>query len=87
MVSQFIFSKSNPLLTCDLNLVSRLGELNYYPEEPGPAKKGGLMFDEFMLAKQWFTAMDSGVEQDFKFNEAVSLSVACKDQAEIGTFC
>ena len=30
--------------------------------------------------------MDSGVEQDVTFTEAVSYSVACKDQAEIDYF-
>ncbi len=44
------------------------------------------MFGEFMLANGWFAAMDSGVEQDVTFNEAVSLLVDCKDQAEIDTF-
>jgi len=27
--------------------------------------------------------MDSGVEQDFEFNESVSFSIVCKDQEEI----
>jgi predicted 3-demethylubiquinone-9 3-methyltransferase (glyoxalase superfamily) len=41
------------------------------------------MFADFMLGGEWLAIMDSGVEQGFSFNEAVSLSVACKDQAEI----
>jgi predicted 3-demethylubiquinone-9 3-methyltransferase (glyoxalase superfamily) len=41
------------------------------------------MFADFVLENQWFTANDSGVEQEVTFNEAVSFSVACKDQAEI----
>jgi predicted 3-demethylubiquinone-9 3-methyltransferase (glyoxalase superfamily) len=65
---------------------SKLGELAYYPEDTGPAKKGSLMFGDFMLAKQWFAAMDSAVEHDFVFNEAISFAVSCKDQAEIDTF-
>ena len=65
---------------------AKVGELAYYLEDTGPAKKGSLMFGDFMLANQWFTAMDSGVEHDFTFNEAVSFMVSCKDQAEIDYF-
>ncbi len=62
---------------------SKIGAMNYYPEDIGPAKTGALMFGDFMLANQWFAAMDSAAEQDFVFNEAISLSVSCKDQDEI----
>lgn len=62
---------------------SKVGELARYSEDTGPAKAGSLMFGDFMLEGEWFAAMDSGVEQNFTFNEAISLAVACKDQAEI----
>jgi len=62
---------------------SKLGALARYPEQTGPAHEGSLMFSDFMLENQWFSAMNSGVQQDFTFNEAVSLMVSCKDQAEI----
>ncbi len=65
---------------------SIIGLLNHYPEDHGPAKAGALMYGDFTLANQWFAAMDSAVEQDYVFNEAVSLSVSCKDQAEIDYF-
>ena len=65
---------------------AKLGALNRYEQDAGPAKAGSIMFADFMLAGQWFAAMDSGVEQDFTFNEAVSLAVTCKDQAEIDYF-
>lgn len=65
---------------------SKPGNLARYTEETGPAKQGALMYADFTLDGQWFVAMDSGVKQDFTFNEAVSLSVACKDQAEIDYF-
>lgn len=54
-----------------------------YGQPTGPATAESLMFSDFTLAGQWFTANDSGAEQDFTFNEAVSLEVSCKDQAEI----
>ncbi|NCA99416.1 MAG: VOC family protein [Clostridia bacterium] len=65
---------------------AKAGLLARYDEPTGPAKSGSLMFGEFMLAGQWFTAMDSGVEQDFTFNEAVSFQVNCQDQDEIDYF-
>lgn len=65
---------------------AKVGNLARYPDDTGPAKKGSIMYGDFMLADQWFAAMDSGVEHDFSFNEAISLSVASKDQAEIDYF-
>ncbi|SDB97374.1 VOC family protein [Shouchella lonarensis] len=65
---------------------AKLGTVARYSEDTGPAQAGALMFADFMLADQWFAAMDSGVEQHFTFNEAVSLSVSCKDQTEIDSF-
>jgi len=65
---------------------SRVGVLAPYPEQTGPADAGSLMYGDFQLAHQWFAAMDSGVEQEVTFNEAVSFSVACKDQDEIDYF-
>lgn len=65
---------------------SKLGTTAQYTEPTGPAQAGALMFGDFMLENQWFAAMDSGEEQDFTFNEAVSFLVACKDQAEIDYF-
>ncbi|MBA2279395.1 VOC family protein [Candidatus Saccharibacteria bacterium] len=62
---------------------SKVGTLAQYTEDTGPAKKDSLMFADFQLDGQWMAAMDSGVDQDFSFNEAISLSVACEDQAEI----
>lgn len=54
-----------------------------YPEAAGPATKGSIMFTDFMLENQWFGAMDSGVEQSFSFNEAISLIINCDTQEEI----
>jgi predicted 3-demethylubiquinone-9 3-methyltransferase (glyoxalase superfamily) len=62
---------------------AKQGTLARYIEDTGPAKKGAVMFTDFMLEGQWFGAMDSGVEQPFTFNEAVSLLVNCDSQEEI----
>lgn len=62
---------------------SSIGIQVRYPEPTGPATTASLMFSDFALDGQWFVAMDSAVEQDATFNEAVSLLVVCEDQAEI----
>jgi predicted 3-demethylubiquinone-9 3-methyltransferase (glyoxalase superfamily) len=54
-----------------------------YPPGASPEKDAKIMFAEFMLEGQWFTAMDSGHMHTFGFNEAVSLLVQCKDQKEV----
>lgn len=65
---------------------AKLGIKAPYEQPTGPAAKDSLMFADFMLENQWFAAMDSGVEQDFTFNEAVSFLINCKDQEEIDYF-
>ncbi len=62
---------------------SKRGMTAMYPEGAAPEKDAKIMFAEFMLEGQWFTAMDSGHMHKFGFNEAVSLLVLCKDQKEI----
>lgn len=62
---------------------SKVGLLAPYEENTGPARSGSLMYGDFQLEGEWLAAMDSGVEQGFVFNEAVSLQVNCEDQAEI----
>ncbi|HET7673717.1 MAG TPA: VOC family protein [Candidatus Saccharimonadales bacterium] len=65
---------------------AKAGNLARYEDDTGPANKGSIMYGDFTLAGQWFAAMDSGVEHDFNFNEAISFSVSCKDQEEIDYF-
>lgn len=47
---------------------------------PGQAR---VMFSEFRIGDQWFTAMDGGTAHDWFFDCGVSLAVRCADQAEI----
>jgi predicted 3-demethylubiquinone-9 3-methyltransferase (glyoxalase superfamily) len=62
------------------------GVVARYEERTGTAYKGSIMYADFTLADQWFTVMDTAVESTFSFNEAVSFSIACKNQAEIDYF-
>ncbi|MCR2819289.1 VOC family protein [Microbacterium sp. zg.Y1090] len=62
---------------------SGVGTVAEYPEPTGPAVAGGLMYADFQLEGQWFTAADSGVDMDEPFSPGVSLVVRCRDQAEI----
>lgn len=66
---------------------SRQGILARYPAGMEPNKEGAIMFADFMLENQWFAANDASTkEHHFAFNEAVSLSVECGDQAEVDYF-
>lgn len=48
--------------------------------------KGQVVHAQFAIAEFVMAAMDSGVLQDFTFNESVSLSLMCADQAEIDRY-
>lgn len=59
---------------------ARIGKIAHYPEgAPGPA--GRVMTVEFTVEGQTFVALNGGPH--FKFNEAVSFVVNCRDQAEV----
>jgi len=62
---------------------AKQGTIAHYPQDTGPAKEGSIMFTDFTLENQWFSAMDSGVSQSFGFNEAISLLINCDTQEEI----
>jgi predicted 3-demethylubiquinone-9 3-methyltransferase (glyoxalase superfamily) len=62
---------------------AKQGLLARYPQGMEPDQEGTVMFADFMLENQWFTAMDSAHEHPFNFNEAISLMVYCDTQAEI----
>ncbi|GAA1725453.1 VOC family protein [Aeromicrobium alkaliterrae] len=54
-----------------------------YPEPSGPAAAGDLMYADALLGDSLVSAMDSGVEMDAPFTEAVSFSVSCHGQEEL----
>ncbi len=63
---------------------AKRGALAHYPAGMEPNKEGSIMFTDFMLEGQWFTAMDASASMHhFAFNEAVSLIVNCDTQEEI----
>ncbi|WHO38142.1 VOC family protein [Sphingobium sp. AP49] len=58
--------------------------VSYYPEEnpsPSPLPGGSVLLVEFSLFGQSYQALNGGPQ--FSFDEAISLSVACADQAEL----
>jgi predicted 3-demethylubiquinone-9 3-methyltransferase (glyoxalase superfamily) len=62
---------------------SRRGLTTRYPKGMEPDQEGTLMFADFSLLGTWLAAMDSAHEHNFAFNEAISLLIPCKTQAEI----
>ncbi|MCI0443548.1 VOC family protein, partial [bacterium] len=60
---------------------SKVGHILRYKEEDKPNKTGTVTYATLSLSGQEFGVMDSGHDHTFKFNEAVSLSVACQDQS------
>ena len=65
---------------------AKRGTIARYPAGMEPEKEGTVMFSEFTLNNQWFTAMDSAQKHEFMFNEAVSFMVECETQDEIDYF-
>lgn len=65
---------------CSIFRKSKLGKIARYPEG-GPGKAGSVMTVEFTLEGQDYVALNGGPQ--FKFTEAISLVVNCKDQEEI----
>ncbi|ADU65431.1 3-demethylubiquinone-9 3-methyltransferase [Desulfurispirillum indicum S5] len=62
---------------------TRRGIVARHPAGAEPDQAGTIMFTDFMLENQWFSAMDSAHEHSFTFNEAISLLVYCDTQQQI----
>lgn len=71
---------------CSVFKNSKLGTRVFYGKGQEPNKEDYVMFSDFTLEGQWFTAMDSAADHKFTFNEAISLLVNCDDQAEIDEY-
>jgi predicted 3-demethylubiquinone-9 3-methyltransferase (glyoxalase superfamily) len=65
---------------CGIFPDSRIVDIAHYTEV-GPGEPGSVLTVEFELAGQSFVGINGGPE--FKFTEAISLEIACADQAEV----
>ncbi len=67
---------------------AHVGAVMGYPDSDTSQVPGAVMFAEFQLAGQWFSAMDSwdAPSNYAPFNEGVSFIVNCADQSEIDHF-
>ncbi|MCR2822726.1 VOC family protein [Lederbergia panacisoli] len=65
---------------------SKQGLMVRYPKGMDPDKGGTIMFSDFLLENQWFTATDSARDHTFNFNEAISFMVYCDTQEEIDDY-
>ena len=57
-----------------------------YGSDAAPDAEGDVMYASFRLAGQQFAAMDSALDHDFGFNEAISFLVNCDDQDELDRY-
>jgi predicted 3-demethylubiquinone-9 3-methyltransferase (glyoxalase superfamily) len=61
--------------------------VSYYPQDnpsPSPLPGGSVLLVEFTLFGDSYQALNGGPQ--FTFDEAISLSVACEDQAELDRY-
>ncbi len=65
---------------------SKVGMVAKYPAAAKPDPQSTVMYADFMLAGQWFAAMDGGMMHEFTFSEATSFVVSCDSQEEIDYF-
>lgn len=63
---------------------SRIVEIQRSPADTPSGPEGSVITVEFELAGKPYIALNGGPE--FKFNEAISLQIACDDQAEVDKY-
>jgi predicted 3-demethylubiquinone-9 3-methyltransferase (glyoxalase superfamily) len=62
---------------------SAVGEIMRYGKDEEPDEEGAVKHAGFTLEGQQFAAVDSALEHNFSFNEAISFMVQCRNQEEI----
>ena len=65
---------------------SKVEHIQRYEKGIEPDREGTIQHAGFILESQSFAAMDSALEHNFTFNEAVSLMVQCETQEEIDRY-
>lgn len=66
---------------------SRIDAIERYGAgEAGEGGEGTVKHGRFVLGDQWMVAMDAHGPHEVVFNEALSLQVMCKDQAEVDRY-
>lgn len=60
---------------------SRIDQISHYPTDVPGRTQGDVMMIEFTLEGRDYQALNGGPA--FKFNEALSMSALCRDQAEV----
>jgi predicted 3-demethylubiquinone-9 3-methyltransferase (glyoxalase superfamily) len=60
-----------------------VGSISRYGANQEPDKEGTVAYADFRLEGQPFAAMDSAIQHNFTFNEAISLYVECDTQREV----
>jgi predicted 3-demethylubiquinone-9 3-methyltransferase (glyoxalase superfamily) len=60
-----------------------MGDVHSSGPNQKPHNERPFMYADFMIENCWLAAMDSTQEQNFNFNEAVSLLIYCDTQKEI----
>jgi predicted 3-demethylubiquinone-9 3-methyltransferase (glyoxalase superfamily) len=63
---------------------SRIVSVNRSPADNPSTPEGAVLTVDFTLAGQTFIALNGG--PDFRFTEAISLSIDCEDQAEVDRY-
>ncbi|MDW7739063.1 MAG: VOC family protein [Bacillota bacterium] len=65
---------------------ARIEEISRYGAGMAPNEEGTINYASFTLAGQKFAAMESAIDHEFTFTEAVSFLVNCETQEEIDYF-
>ncbi|GAA4302863.1 VOC family protein [Compostibacter hankyongensis] len=65
---------------------ARVVSIFRYGADRQPDREGTVMFADFILAGQWFAAMDSAHEHKAAFNDSISFVVNCDTQEEVDAY-